>query len=101
VRTNSGTTAGRAAQIMYQAFRRRISSFVTPDLQLAVLLHAEQLQSLATYVYGLFYLAFLGTFTAVHLSTQRVAEYAKALPPTRDKKFYVFCTVHFNMFFKI
>jgi hypothetical protein len=72
MRTNSGTTAGRADQITYQAFRRRISSFVMPELQPAVLLlHTEQLRSLATHVYILFCLAFLGTVPAVHLSNEQ------------------------------
>jgi hypothetical protein len=91
MRTNSGTTAGRAAQIMYQAFRRRISSFVMPELQLAVLMHTERLQSLATHVYILFCLAFLGTPTAVHLSNQKSQDMPKLSQrlQTTDNKFYV------------
>jgi hypothetical protein len=96
VRTNRGSTAGRAAQIMYQAFRRRISSFVMPYLQPVVLLHAEQLQSLTTYAYVLFRLAFLRTLMALHLSNQQPQVMPKLSQgiQTTNFRFYVFCTVH-------
>jgi hypothetical protein len=87
MRTNSGTTAGRAAQIMYQAFRRRISSFVMPELQLAILIHTERLQSCSVCVDCILSgVSWNSCGTTFEQST--VAGHAKALSATTDNKFY-------------
>jgi len=65
-----------------------------PELQLAVLLHTELLQILATYVYILFYLAFLGNLTAVHLSNQESQNMPKLSHRLETTDFMFLCLLH-------